>query len=294
MITDEPISEKYQRAAQAILEADGLIIAAGAGMGVDSGLPDFRGSEGFWKAYPALGKARIDFRSIASPEAFARMPSRAWGFYGHRLNLYRDTVPHDGFRLLREMAVRLPHGEFVVTSNVDGQFQKAGFPENDVCEIHGSIHYLQCMNNCDLIWPADDFRPEIDPEQCSIVSPMPRCPRCNGLARPNILMFNDWRFIGDRVERQQFGFDDWTCRAKNYVTIEIGAGTALPTIRRFAEFSNKGFLIRINPTDAKIAKAYNKLGVSLQVGALEGLRGIAEELQRKALLQKRTIFQGID
>ena len=274
MDTDEPISEKYQRAAQAIRDADGLLIAAGAGMGVDSGLPDFRGSEGFWKAYPALGKAKIDFRSIASPEAFMRMPSRAWGFYGHRLNLYRDTVPHDGFRLLREMAAGMSHGAFVVTSNVDGQFQKAGFPENDVCEIHGSIHYLQCLSNCDLIWPADDFRPEVDLEQCSIVSPMPRCPRCNELARPHIMMFNDWRFIMDSVERQQFRFDDWASRAKNYVTIEIGAGTAIPSIRRFAEFANEGFLIRINPADAKISMAYNEQGVSLPVGALEGLRGI--------------------
>lgn len=275
MNTDEPISEKYQRAAQAIRKADGLLIAAGAGMGVDSGLPDFRGSKGFWKAYPALGKAKIDFRSIASLEAFMRMPSRTWGFYGHRLNLYRDTVPHDGFRLLREMAARLPHGAFVVISNVDGQFQKAGFPENNVCEIHGSIHFLQCLSNCDLIWPADYFRPEVDLEQCSIVSPLPRCPRCNELARPHIMMFDDWRFIMDRVERQQSKFDDWTSRIRNFVTIEIGAGTGLPTIRRFAEFANKGFLIRINPADAKITKAYNKQGVSLPVGALDGLRGIA-------------------
>jgi len=280
MNTDEPISERYQRVAQAIREADGLLIAAGAGMGVDSGLPDFRGSEGFWKAYPALGKAKIDFRSIASPEAFARMPSRAWGFYGHRLSLYRDTVPHEGFRLLREMAAGMPHGAFVVTSNVDGQFQKAGFNENDMCEIHGSIHYLQCLSNCDLIWPADDFRPEVDMEQCCIISPLPRCPRCNELARPHIMMFDDWRFIMDRVEQQQLRLEDWTSRAKNYVTIEIGAGTAIPSIRRFAEFSNKGVLIRINPTDAKITKAYNKQGVSLPVGALEGLRGIAEAVMR--------------
>lgn len=107
MKSDETIEEKYQRAAQALREADGLLIAAGAGMGVDSGLPDFRGKEGFWRAYPALGKYKIDFQSIASPEAFQRMPHRAWGFYGHRLNLYRDTVPHDGFRLLREMGAKL-------------------------------------------------------------------------------------------------------------------------------------------------------------------------------------------
>ena len=54
------------RARAALLEqADALIVAAGAGMGVDSGLPDFRGNEGFWRAYPALAQARLDFASIA-------------------------------------------------------------------------------------------------------------------------------------------------------------------------------------------------------------------------------------
>jgi NAD-dependent SIR2 family protein deacetylase len=45
-----------QRAAEAIAATEALLIAAGAGMGVDSGLPDFRGSEGFWQAYPPYRK----------------------------------------------------------------------------------------------------------------------------------------------------------------------------------------------------------------------------------------------
>ncbi len=61
-------------AAELIESADALIIAAGAGMGVDSGLPDFRGNEGFWKAYPALARARLEFTRIASPSAFERNP----------------------------------------------------------------------------------------------------------------------------------------------------------------------------------------------------------------------------
>jgi NAD-dependent SIR2 family protein deacetylase len=83
-----------QRAADLIRQADALIIAAGAGMGVDSGLPDFRGQDGFWRAYPALAKARIDFYRIASPTAFHASTELAWGFYGHRLALYRKTVLH--------------------------------------------------------------------------------------------------------------------------------------------------------------------------------------------------------
>ena len=64
------LEASFQRAADAINNADALIITAGAGMGVDSGLPDFRGTEGFWQTYPALGKAGIQFHEIANPSAF--------------------------------------------------------------------------------------------------------------------------------------------------------------------------------------------------------------------------------
>lgn len=154
---------EFSRAAELIDQADGLLITAGAGMGMDSGLPDFRGTEGFWKAYPALAQARIRFESIASPDAFEEDPDLAWGFYGHRLNLYRRTLPHKGFQFLVDLADQMPNGAFVFTSNVDGQFQKAGFRDTEVCEVHGSIHHLQCMQGCaGDIWSARDFHPEVD------------------------------------------------------------------------------------------------------------------------------------
>ena len=87
-------------AAALIEQADAIIVAAGAGMGIDSGLPDFRGKDGFWRAYPALRHAGLDFYSIASPQAFHVSPEVAWGFYGHRLALYRRTRPHSGFEML--------------------------------------------------------------------------------------------------------------------------------------------------------------------------------------------------
>ena len=57
----EWINEAIKAAARAIRDADALLIGAGAGMGVDSGLPDFRGTEGFWRAYPAFQKLDLRF-----------------------------------------------------------------------------------------------------------------------------------------------------------------------------------------------------------------------------------------
>src|SRR5215471_9978885 len=91
-----------EAAARAIESADALLIGAGAGMGVDSGLPDFRGNEGFWKSYPPLKKLGLSFVNLANPHWFRSDPELAWGFYGHRQALYRTTRPHAGFAILRK------------------------------------------------------------------------------------------------------------------------------------------------------------------------------------------------
>ena len=137
------LQQRCDDAARLIEAADGLMITAGAGLGVDSGLPDFRGNTGFWRAYPALADARIAFEEIACPDAFMRTPTLAWGFYGHRLNLYRRTVPHRGFAILQAIGARLARGTFVFTSNVDGQFQRAGLRGAAQAVAQRRVHGLQ-------------------------------------------------------------------------------------------------------------------------------------------------------
>lgn len=263
---------EYTRCTEAIDLADGLLITAGAGMGVDSGLPDFRGTEGFWQAYPALKQAGIRFPTIASPTTFRKAPRLAWGFYGHRLNLYRKTEPHEGFAILRDLGCHMEHGTFVFTSNVDGQFQKAGFSSDQVVECHGSIHHLQCLDSCmSEIWPADSFEPYVDEAHCHLVNEPPRCPWCGGVARPNILMFGDDEWIEHRAQMQEANLQKWLGRVRRLVILEIGAGTAIPSVRHFGE-SQEGLLIRINPREPELPA--DRRGISLAMNALEALLSI--------------------
>src|SRR6185369_7985683 len=195
----------WKRAAQIIREAEVFIIAAGAGMGVDSGLPDFRGDHGFWKAYPPYARLGLSFVDCANPEHFERDPAFGWGFYGHRTNLYRSTVPHEGFHIIRKWIERNNSDYFVVTSNVDGQFQKAGYADDRILEVHGSIHHLQCHTPCcRSIWPNNEQIP-INMETMRSRN-IPGCPHCHGVSRPNILMFGDWSWISDRTDRQRTSF----------------------------------------------------------------------------------------
>src|ERR1700692_2480193 len=94
------------QAAASIASADALLIGAGAGMGVDSGLPDFRGNEGFWKAYPPFRGRK--FVEISNPYWFRSDPKLAWGFFGHRMHLYRSATPHRGFEILHRWAEKMP------------------------------------------------------------------------------------------------------------------------------------------------------------------------------------------
>ena len=270
----------FHQAAQAIQNADAVLIAAGAGMGVDSGLPDFRGNEGFWKAYPPFAESGLSFAEVANPRWFESDPEMAWGFYGHRLNLYKGSTPHAGFTILKSWAQAKPDGYFIFTSNVDGHFQKAGFDAARVVECHGSIHHLQCASPCsDEIWDAADLEIEVDEATFQATSPLPSCPFCGGLARPNILMFSDGQWIWDRTQAQHNSFAAWqsSLNAKEFVVIECGAGKAIPSVRNESENlqQNGATLIRINPRESDGPKGTT----SIDCGALEGLQGIDEVLQ---------------
>ena len=274
------LTERFRLAATAVRNAGAIVITAGAGMGVDSGLPDFRGEFGFWNAYPMYERLGISFAGAANPAHFDRDPAFAWGFYGHRTNLYREAVPHAGFHLLLDWCSRFGLDRFIVTSNVDGQFQKAGFPDADILEVHGSIHFLQCTGPCSgAIWENGKTIP-VDLETMR-TRHIPRCIHCSATARPNILMFGDWSWISDRTARQERCFDEFAARQRDrsVVVIEMGAGTAIPTIRHISEElgrRNGATVIRINPREGQIASPH----ISLPCGALEGLRGIAALLAR--------------
>jgi len=252
------LEDRTARAAAAVAEADALLVTAGAGIGVDSGLPDFRGNRGFWRAYPPLERLGISFVDMANPARFEHDPELAWGFYGHRLNLYRATRPHLGFDLLRAWGERMAKGCFVFTSNVDGHFQEAGFGDEWILECHGSIHHLQCTSLCTFnIWDAGGIQIAVDEESFRAAPPLPSCPRCGALARPNVLMFGDWGWVSTRSGDQENRFARWmdSIAGVRTVVVEIGAGTAVRTVRMTSERvagRTRGTLIRVNIREAQV------------------------------------------
>jgi NAD-dependent SIR2 family protein deacetylase len=207
----------------------------------------------------------------------------AWGFYGHRLNLYRRTAPHEGFQILKTWARRMPRGHFVYTSNVDGHFQSAGFAATGILEVHGTLAFMQCTEACGIgIFPTPDEPVALDDATMRAREPLPACPGCGGLARPNVLMFGDADWEDTHASAQAARLQAWlqSVDGARLVIVECGAGTGVPTVRYFCESiaaRHGGLLIRINLRDSHVPA--NQIGLPL--AALDALQRLDQRLRKQ-------------
>src|SRR5262249_51102071 len=129
-------------------------------------------------------------------------------------------------------------------------------------------------------WPADGLTITIDHDTMRATSPLPHCPDCETVARPNILMFGDYHWVPGRSQRILDAVTAWRrgLAGKRLVVLEIGAGTAVPRVRRMAELASAGggARIRITPREPEIRHGR---GISLPMRALDTLSQLDERLR---------------
>ena len=141
----------------------------------------------------------------------------------------------------------------------------------------------QCLQLCcNDIWEAAAVQPEVDEDQCLLLNAAPTCPRCGGLARPNVLIFTDFEWLSAREEAQARRMENWLAGVRAPVVVEIGAGTAIPSVREFSqrvihEFG--GRLIRINPRECSVPTPFD---VGFAYGAAQALKAIDQAVQETA------------
>jgi len=147
-----------------------VAILTGAGISAESGVPTFREAQtGLW--------ARYNPEELATPDAFRRDPKLVWEWYAWRQERVRQAEPNPGHRALVEMERRI--AEFtLITQNVDGLHRRAG--SHNVLELHGNLFRAKCFSEDRPVesWPDGDEVP-------------PRCPRCGGLLRPDVVWFGE-------------------------------------------------------------------------------------------------------
>jgi NAD-dependent SIR2 family protein deacetylase len=144
---------------------------------------------------------------------------------------------------------------------------------------------MQCLDDCGIgIFPSEPFAVAIDEATMRAIPPLPACPRCGALARPNVLMFGDWGWDSSRSDPQHRRMDAWlrALAGARLVIVEFGAGKAVPTVRITCEEiarRYRGTLIRINPREPEVPAGH----LSLPMGALAALRAISERGQGPVL-----------
>lgn len=176
------MSDDRQRARDRLRAARHIVVLTGAGVSAESGVPTFRGASGLWKQFRP--------EELATPEAFARDPRLVLEWYAVRRDKVLACEPNAAHRAMASFA--LTHGTMtIVTQNVDGLHARAARAEADSgdataampLELHGSILRDRC-SECNA-------RSEAVPVDATSLATLPRCARCGGLLRPDVVWFGE-------------------------------------------------------------------------------------------------------
>ena len=176
------MTEAIARARALLEDAVRVVVLTGAGVSAESGVPTFRGAGGLWKEFRP--------EDLATPEAFARDPRLVWEWYAWRRTLIADCAPNAAHRALAVWALRLGKVT-IVTQNVDGLHVRAARDAAGAAdpspalpvEVHGSLLRDRCS--------ACDARSEPRPVDATSMASLPRCDRCGGMLRPDVVWFGE-------------------------------------------------------------------------------------------------------
>jgi NAD-dependent deacetylase len=217
------VSDLLGRAASG---AGRVVVLTGAGISAESGIPTFRGPEGYWK----VGSRNYRPMELATHEAFLRVPDDVWGWYLYRRATCHAAAPNAAHRALVGLERALGDRFLLVTQNVDGLHLRAGNSLPRTHQIHGNIDFVRCAVDC-----TTEIRPL--PEELGDAwekgrlpgdreHALLRCPRCGGPARPHVLWFDEY------YDEERFHFTS-SLRAAESAALLVVVGTSgatnLPT-----------------------------------------------------------------
>jgi NAD-dependent deacetylase len=231
-------------AAHKIKFAKHLVVVTGAGFSVQSGVPDFRSSRGWWR--------QVDPVTVATVDALEYNYNLFHGFYSTRIAHLKTVSPHLGHQILRQWEV-VGRLQLIATQNVDGLHQQAG--NRHVQELHGSIQTYRC-HQCGLRGDQDIF---LDKIQCA----------CGGNLRPNIVLFgeslpsNAWRITTEAIRHAD-------------VVLVMGTSLQVAPVNQLP-FLTSGTLILINlePTGLE-----HQFDIAIQGSSVEILSAIDEIIKQ--------------
>lgn len=179
------------RTLREIARARGSVtVLTGAGISAESGIPTFRGKEGYW----TVGSENYLPQEMATRAMFERAPEEVWRWYLYRFGVCADALPNEGHFALVRLEQSLLERFRLVTQNIDGLHRRAGSSVERTYCIHGDAAWVRCADECGVgLFDAPGLERR-DPDEP--LSPEERarltCPACGGWLRPHVLWFDEY------------------------------------------------------------------------------------------------------
>lgn len=198
---------------------DRVVVMTGAGISAESGIPTFRGKEGYW----VRGSREYHPQELATHQAFDREPETVWAWYLYRRGVCRAASPNPAHLALVELEQLLADRFLLITQNVDGLHLRAGNSLQRTYQIHGNVDYARCDTDCgqpltllaEQLGRGRDKNPNLSPQERDKL----RCPSCAGWLRPHVLWFDEC------YDEQHFRFQS-SLRAAASANVLLVVGTA--------------------------------------------------------------------
>lgn len=239
------------RVAQAIKQAERILLITGAGLSADSGLPTYRGLGGLYNGHTAEG---LPIEEALSGPMLQRDPALCWKYLAELGKACLGAQANAGHYAIAELQRRKPQC-WLLTQNIDGYHRAAGSPMERVIEIHGELAPLYCQS-CGAV----------DAELAEhLERPLPpKCRQCAGVLRPPVVLFEEMlpeQAIGTLYDEVRKGFE---------VVISIGTSASFPYIVEPLLRTRQagGFTVEINPQRTDLSA---RVDVHLQGRALDVL-----------------------
>jgi NAD-dependent deacetylase len=251
------------------------VVVTGAGISAESGIPTFRGEEGYW----TVGSTHYHPTELATNRAFQSIPEDSWCWYLYRRGVCNRAQPNSGHQALVQMEAAMGGRFLLVTQNVDGLHRRAGNSAERVYEVHGNINRMRCWQECTLetflipeeIGPKEKGERLSDRERELLV-----CPHCQGRARPHVLWFDE---AYDEERFRLASSQRAVVNAEVLVTVGSSGSTTLPMRMARLASAYGVILIDINTETNPFAQlAQSSGGIWMQQPAGQALNELLEIL----------------
>ena len=223
--------------------SDRLTVLTGAGISAESGIPTFRGPEGYW----TVGSKEYQPQEMGTYAMFSRAPDEVWGWYLYRRGVCRQAAPNAGHYALVELEKRFGDRFTLITQNVDGLHLRAGNSLARTYQIHGNIDFMRCAGECSTdVYPIPAGIPAKARGEglTEVERALLRCPRCGERTRPHVLWFDEtydegyYRFHSSLAVAGRTGL---------LIVVGTSGGTNLPHQVVSRVYERGGLIIDVNP-----------------------------------------------